>query len=581
MQKNVVKQVEVGVPFYLYITAENFENAQEPKGISGIEYFPVSPSGTQQEFSFINGAQSKKITFMYVVTPEKKGSFSLGPVEIQDSNGDSVSSEKIKVEVGDTPITTTKQQKQPYVLHAAIDNKSVYIGQKVRLLIRFCYQDQFDQLILSDAQLENFHRGFVSPHADKGSMKIGDDEYEYEQWLMELYPEKTGTLTIPMFQAAFIPALKYQTGFGGIFGFSMQSTLRSNPKSIEVKPLPHSKEFKHVTAIGTFDSMTFQLQQTKGAIGEGIVATMIIQGDGNLEMVKAPELKLPDGLHSYQGNSSIERLQNGQSSKKFEWIIQGDNSGTFTIAPQKFLYFDLDSQAYKTITSEKVVLTIIAAPVLQTDKKEPTNTVKKSDSNSSYVFKDHEINFVNQTDLKQNFSTSPLSNSIKLQSLIYTLLTWFLILMAILAVLIGVFWFSGSYVRDSWWVQSLYFKYLFRKYYHRQDAQAIYHLFVSLGKLYEFDLQGMELAQCFEKLKLESHSSSPDVIRGSSNENASEAFQQWQQFVVTMLQINFAGNQGSSQERNEFFSQAQKWLSVILSCCKLRKKSYADKSVKS
>ncbi|MFA5998844.1 MAG: BatD family protein [Candidatus Babeliales bacterium] len=577
MQKNLVNQVEAGVPFYLYVKAENFENAQEPKNLSEFQHFPMSPCGTQQEISFINGQQSKKITFMYVVTPEKKGSFSLGPIEIQDGNGDSVFSEKIKIEVGDgTTITPAKHHKQPYVLHAAIDNKSVYVGQKVKLLIRFCYQDQYQQLMLSDSQLNNFHRGFVSESSQKGSTKIGNEQYDHEQWMMELYPEKTGTLTIPMFQAAFIPALKYQSGFGSVFGFSMQSAVRSNPKTLEVKPLPRSKEFKDVTAIGTFDSCVFELQQKKGAVGQGLVATMVIRGDGNLEIIKAPELKLPDGLNSYQGNSTTERLSDEQSSKKFEWIIQGDNDGTFTIEPQKFAYFDLSSQTYKTLKSDKALLTITAAaPVVSdtvpSDKKEQASgIVKKSNVEQPYVFKDHEINFINQIYLNQmslnqtSLGNMSLNQKVGLQSLIYRLLTWIIILMAILAILVGAFWFSEPYVRNCFWMQSLYFKYLFKKNYRSQNTLALYHLFVTLGKFYGFDLLGDELAQCFVALKLP-----PD------------AWQKWQQFVRKMLAINFAGAQSSQQESQEVFLLAQYWFYIILSCCKLQKKSYPDKGIMS
>ncbi|MCX5924447.1 MAG: BatD family protein [Candidatus Dependentiae bacterium] len=562
MQRSLVSQVEVGVPFYLYAVAENFENAQEPKGLSGVPYFSFSRCGTQQEISFINGQQSKKITFMYVVTPEKKGSFSLGPVEIQDENGDSTFSEKIKIEVGDgTTITPAKHHKQPYILHAAIDNKSVYVGQKVKLLIRFCYQDQYQQLMLPDSALDNFHRGFVSQSSQKGTTKIGDEQYEHQEWLMELYPEKTGTLTIPMFQAVFIPALKYQSGFGSVFGFSTQTAVQSNPKTLEVKPLPKSKEFKDVTAVGTFDSCVFQLQQKKGAVGQGLVATMVIHGDGNLEVVKAPELKLPDGLHSYQGNSRTERLNDEKFRKTFEWIIQGDNSGTFTIEPQKFAYFDLSSQTYKILKSEKALLTLTAAAVMKSDKKEQAlDTTKKSNIDQPYAFKDHEINFINQTSLNQ----TSLNQKVGLESLIYRILTWIIILMAILAVLIGAFWCCGPYVRKSFWAQSLYFKYLFKKSYRRQNTLTLYNLFLTLGKFYGFELLGDELAECFSTLKLP-----PD------------SWQKWQQFVHMMLAINFAGAQSSQQERQEVFAQSQYWFYVILSCCKLLKKSYPDKSVMS
>ncbi len=555
LQKNPVNQVEVGVPFFLEIATSQFQQAQTPQDLPEFENFVVTPYNTQQSFVSVNGKQSNQTTFSYIVTPEKKGSFTLGPITIHDNNKDSITSNKLNIIVGDTTIAPVSKQQQPYLLQTIIDSKSVYVGQKTKVIIRFCYKDDYSGLSFMDAAINNFHRGFVSSTMEHGSTKIHDEDYQYQQIIMELFPEKTGLLTIPMFQAAFIPAMRYQLGFG----LQMQRAVQSSPRSLEVKALPINKQHKDVSAIGIFDSISFSLHQTKGNVGEGIAATMIVQGNGNLEIAKAPELQLPDGLHCYEGNSSIERVDHEKSRKKFEWIIQADKPGHFSIDAQTFVYFDPSSQSYKTLTTNQSFLKITEGG--STKKTiEPTKPEQKDDSkNNLYAFKQDEINYINTNDPLTLHATSS-------HTTFNRMLTWLIMLLCFLTACIMTSWilvsYFGSSIRHAYLINYLHYRYLFYQCTRRKDLQKLHQLFIQLAQQYDIDLQGQKLSECFKRLK-----------------QPADTFEKWQHFLQLILTANFAGKQINEKQQNEIFMQASYWFSALLSCCKLQKSSYADKSI--
>jgi len=340
----------------------------------------------------------------------------------------------------------------------------------------------------------------------------------------------------------------------------MQRAVQSSPRSIDVKSLPKSNQYKNVSAIGTFDHASFSLHQTKGNVGEGITATMIIQGDGNLEVTKAPELQLPQGLHCYEGNSTIERINDEKSRKKFEWIIQADSAGHFSIDAQTFTYFDPSSQSYKTLTTNQSILKIIDNGTLKKAIEQNKPEEKNDTKNQAYAFKPDEISCVNTND---NLAAQTLSHT---NSLLSNILTWLILLIGFLATVIATLWtlasYFGSSIRHSYWINNLRYRYLFYLCTRQKNLQRLHQLFIALAKEYNIKLQGAEIAECFTQLNL-----------------PKEAFDTWQQFLQRMLTVNFAGKKTSTKEIDEIFAQASGWFSILLSCCKLQKTSYPDKSI--
>ena len=317
LQNNKVSQVEIGVPFLVHVIVNNIASDAQPQGFDSWDDFAVTLYGQNQTTTSMNGKISQAKTYTYVVSAQQKGAFNVPALSMTDAQGNQIQSNSIKIVVGDAVQISQHKNAQPYILQVDLDARSVFVGQKVTALLRFGYQDSFQDLRITETPMQDIYRGYVSQEGKVGTLKIGELQYSSQDFVMELYPEKEGTLVIPTFQASFTP--QRQAHVASMFAIVMGggNVVQSQPRSIEVQALPESDEFKNITAIGQFDSVEFKLSSDKATVGEGLVAKMIVTGNGNLEVVKAGQLQMPEGLHYYEGNSSVTRLKDGKFKKEF------------------------------------------------------------------------------------------------------------------------------------------------------------------------------------------------------------------------------------------------------------------------
>jgi len=545
-QQQQISQAEIGIPFLVQLFVDDFEPREQPKGIEQAQNCTVQMYGTTQSSNYINGKQSQRIIFTYVVTPDKKGSLELGPITVVGQDGSEISTDKIIIPVGDIAEPEYKV-KQPYALVTDVDQKSVYLGQKVTIFLRFCYTQGFEGLSIENNPIRGAHFGYQEQNWQQSTITLGEHEYSCKQIYFEIYPQELGTLVIPQFKATFMPEQNQQQGMGNLFnlfGFSNAKMIQSYPRGIEVKPLPTTSQYQGVTAIGQFHKISFTLNQKKGQVGEGLAAKMVVEGDGNLEVVKAPGLIVPDGLRFYEGNSSMQRIDEHLAKKTFEWILQADAPGTYIIPAQQFIYFDPSSASYQVLHSEPARLTVegVAQQAGPVEEHHDTQALSQSEEIILPSPVSDEITYVH---------TTGLPSKVGKQESFSDFLGWLIIVLLLAMGLIFMGWLLRPYLLQIFFIQSLQYRWLFWKYCRRNDIQAVYQLFEQLGIRYGFGLQSPELQQCFRDLNL-----SDDV------------FENWKNFVEMLLEFNFASKK-SEEDVMLAFNLAKQWFPIILSCCKL------------
>lgn len=545
LQQNKVTQVEVGVPFLVQVVAQNIDSDVQPDGFDAWDDFAVTLYGSNQGITSVNGQVTQTKTLTYIVTPQKKGKFNYSALCLTDKQGNVHVSDPLKVTVGDSVQISHHTNTQPFVLQLDLQERSAFVGQKITVLLRFGFQESFQDLRITEAPMQNIHRGFVSQEAQPGEFKIGHQKYESQDFLMELYPEKIGTLVIPSFQASFAP--QRHAHIGSMFSLVLGggNVVHSQPRSIEVQPLPESSEFKNVTAIGQFDRVEFKLSSNKGAVGEGLVAKMTVMGDGNLEIVKAPLLEMPEGLHYYEGNSSVTREKNGTLKKEFEWIVQAEHVDQFFIPEQQFVYFDIKSHDYKILKSKPVELVINGALKKGLTQQQSENLEKKETVPSDKK----EI----EKSLQEQFSTW-FNVAMASGSFTSKMLSWliqFLIGLIVCFIVIIVF---RRYFKDLFFFETFKIRMQFLNFCKKKDIHGVYKTFEFVMHKYGLEMQGSDLQQCFIDLKM-----------------SDETFENWKNFVTMIWEMNFAKDRASDQT-DLAFSLAKQWFVIILSCCKQQKK---------
>lgn len=553
VQDQAVGQVEVGVPFFVRVTANNVDTQGQPKGFDQWSHIAISFAGTSQSTRIVNGNRSQSVTYQYIATADIKGKLHCPALSVQDRSGNTITSDPIEIVVGDNAEIINHQNNDvQYVLNVQLNQKKFYLGQKISVKLRFGYQQDFSNLQLGQGSMDSFHQGYVQTQASDGSFELNEKTYKSKDFLIELYPQRIGTLTIPTYKAVFVPDVSYRQTLSLFSMMSGNSVIESLPRSVIVEPLPVSMEYPNVTAIGTFDSVELSLSSQTGKVGEGIVVKMIVKGDGNLEVVRHPALQLPQELQYYEGNSkNID-----QSTKEFEWIIQAEYPGTFEIEPQKFVYFDTKQEEYQVLQSKPVTLTVSGIVPLQNQQ----NVVPQTQENLS-------------TQAKQEVSTSTmdepeilsLSWTEKIQNIWSDIKQWvqqtalsrkgtikIVEILVLLLLLIGAVLIVRRFIKTSFFIKTLSIRMQFARACRNKDMHAVYQLFEQLMVRYGLSFESEELQHCFTQKNM------PE-----------ESFENWKNFVTMIWEINFAKDRATS-EHDLAFTLAKQWFSVILSCCKMR-----------
>ncbi len=138
-------------------------------------------------------------------------------------------------------------------------------------------------------------------------------------------------------------------------------TLHSKPIVIHVKPLPDTgKPASFRGAVGSF-TMNTDVENNNLSTDDAGKYQVLITGQGNVELVIAPEIKWPDGIESYE--PKVDESLNKQAvpvsgRKSFVYPFTASKAGTYTLPAAQFSYFDPAAKAYKTLTGKPLVITV-------------------------------------------------------------------------------------------------------------------------------------------------------------------------------------------------------------------------------
>ncbi|MBC7826462.1 MAG: protein BatD [Chitinophagaceae bacterium] len=140
-----------------------------------------------------------------------------------------------------------------------------------------------------------------------------------------------------------------------------KTVLKSAPFSISVKPLPEAGQPANFGgAVGQY-SVALRLLKTELQQGEPGKLQVMISGNGNFPLVTAPSIEWPAGLDitdpsaKEELNKFIYPLRGG---KIFEYNFSSKDTGSFSIPPVEFSYFDPALKKYVTKKSSAAIFHI-------------------------------------------------------------------------------------------------------------------------------------------------------------------------------------------------------------------------------
>lgn len=419
------------VDFVMNSEGDNFS----PPAFTG--FTVVGGPSQSVSHSWINGKRSFSKTYTYILSPTKRGRFTIkqAKIVIEDEVYKTI---PVAVEVV-AAIAKPKDPNDPdYVaqenihLVAEISNTSPYLNEAVTI--------KYKLYVGPSVNVSNFNPIDNPKFADFWSQNIDIKQFKIEQGTYKgqdykfvvlrksvLLPQKTGKLAIePLVLDVVVNVpTNRRDFFGGRQYQSVHQKVAAGNRTINVKPLPEAgKPASFAGAVGEFE---FDVTATKTALksGESLQATVKVSGRGNLKLFELPKLVVPSSLEVYEPEHKENVRTNlagmgGTISDTYAIVPQ--YKGNYPVSKLEFSYFSPKTASYHTLSSLEHIVEVLTGP---------TNTNAVNQSNNTVVANQNVIGKNNQF---RSFHTSSNLISTNTTQFFKSTLFWSLLLLPLLVI---------------------------------------------------------------------------------------------------------------------------------------------------
>ena len=358
-----------------FIMNENGDNFVSP----AFKNFLVV-SGPQQSVnrSWVNGMSSFSKTYTYFLTPKSKGTFILGQAEIT-INEEVYKTFPIEIEVTEAVEKPNDPNNIDYLtdenirLVAEISNSSPFLNEGLTVVYKLYFRNPIS---ITDVQeLESPSYGdFWSSKINIGRAQVnprgrykGEPFNEVVWQKVVLYPQKSGKLDLEPLTLNL--SLTVPSNRRDLFGRRIlrqgQKTITAGRRILNVKPLPLEGQPESFSgAVGEFDFDVI-LSKDELKASESFQAKIKVDGKGNLNLFKLPEINVPNTLEVYEPERSEKiktTLSGTQGSIEENYTIVPQYQGKYPIPQIQFSFFNPKMKTYKTLSSQELIVDVYEGP---------------------------------------------------------------------------------------------------------------------------------------------------------------------------------------------------------------------------
>ncbi|MCX6276916.1 MAG: BatD family protein [Bacteroidetes bacterium] len=393
--------VSPGETFTLVYTLNSQGSGFQGPRIQSFDLLSGPNTSTSSSIRSVNGRTTMTITysFTYLLQANREGTFDI-PAATVTANGKQVTSNIVTVKVAKgvaasgTPGQSGGQNRSAaprsgaesgnindVYVKAFASNSNPIQGEGIVVTYKVFTKVPIAQINIS--KLSSFS-GFWSQNLMKENDKLPQTTQiiDGEQYVVAdirkiaLFPLKSGSLVIDPLELSCVAQVRRQTKtktgdpfFDDFFNDSffnsgvanVEKTLKSNPVTINVRPLPNqSKPVDFSGAVGSF-TFTSEIDKTRLKTNEAVTLKCTISGRGNIQLIDKMNVIFPPDFESYDPKvtSNIQTTASGISGNQiFEYLLIPRKPGKFTIKPILFSYYDLDKKRYETLTSPEFNLDV-------------------------------------------------------------------------------------------------------------------------------------------------------------------------------------------------------------------------------
>lgn len=325
---------------------------------------------------WINGDRTYSKTYSYYLQPNSRGRKTIAQAEI------TVDDKVYKTTPVDVEVTAAVEKptdgddseliaSDNLHLVAEVSDATPYLNEGITVVYKLYVSPRISVSNFREVDSPKFS-DFWSQNIEIRELRPENGEYQGEPYRYVvlkkavLYPQKTGELELEPLTLSVsvdVPSDRRDI-FGSRIYKTINKTVAAGTRTIDVKPLPDGKPAGFTGAVGKF-SMDVSTTKEKLKASESLEAKVEIRGNGNLNLFELPALEVPSSLEMY----SPERIENvtttlngKQGSIIDNYTIVPTRKGQYPIKPLNFSYFDPQSETYKSLSSQEIVIEVEEGP---------------------------------------------------------------------------------------------------------------------------------------------------------------------------------------------------------------------------
>jgi len=360
-------------------------NLPKPKFPSMEGFSVLSGPNTSTNIQFINGAMSSSHSYAFYLLPQKEGEFSIDPATIEKDD-ETYSSNSIKIKVAKT--AAKPKQDKPQVksqndqdllgeslyLKTFVNKKSVFQNEQILVEYKLYFRVDVRSYNIekippnSGFWMEEFK---IASQPTVSREIINGITYQVATLRkIALFPTRSGDLTIEPMVISVDALVKrnkrsrslFDNFFDDPFGRTVKKTLNSKAINVIVKPFPTANrpaDFEGV--VGSYQVSAIA-DNTELKANEAVSIKLTIKGEGNIKLVKPPQLKLPTDMEVYEPREKTEVTPKNNKitgTKTVEYVLVPRFKGKYEIEPVFLSHYDPRRGKYIRSGTKPIVLNVL------------------------------------------------------------------------------------------------------------------------------------------------------------------------------------------------------------------------------
>ena len=377
--------VAIGEGVGFSIACENFQPLRLPS-LPTIPGLRISNSGSGRSFQLGGGQQISTLTYNFLITANKTGTYTIPGVSIQSNSGlFKTQSLKLRVVKADSP--DNKSQLSDYAFIRLIPSKDkAYVGEPIPIEIQLFLQN--GRFNMPELTAEGFNlREYPEPQSSRAQK--GNAIYQVRTFQTVAIPVKAGNLKIGPVKMDVVLKIRqnqrrrspFNDPFEGLLTRyqDVPAKIEAKAQNITVRPLPTEGQPDNFNgAVGEF-SMSAKASALEVTVGDPVTINIELSGTGTIESLNFPKPEWPD-FKSYEPTILSKKTDPlGLSGlKTFEQVIIPENETIKEIPSLKIPYFDPKSESYKVLSQGPFALKV--NPSSKPDSIQNTSIAKTDSS---------------------------------------------------------------------------------------------------------------------------------------------------------------------------------------------------------